>query len=87
MERHLSRELRDQGELDKLQRTLPERFRQIHPATLGKECCICLEDHWPLVAMVPCGHVSACRKCATPLHRCPVCNTPKTVVTYLYASR
>lgn len=40
-------------------------------------CIICLEK-MRNVAFLPCGHVIACRDCATKMSDCPVCRQPRT---------
>lgn len=39
-----------------------------------KICIVCLEQRRQICA-VPCGHISMCHACATPISDCPVCRT------------
>ena len=51
--------------------TLPGKLRDV---TYGNHsaCTICL-DQPPDVVFLPCGHLTACGKCAASLSKCPIC--------------
>lgn len=48
-----------------------------------KLCKICFVEEMN-TALVPCGHVFACFKCAVPLSRCPVCHERKERLFVVY---
>ena len=52
-------------------------------ATKGETCKVCYENDAD-AAFIPCGHVTACIKCATRCNICPVCRTPYHDIMKLY---
>jgi len=46
-------------------------------------CSICMEKI-ASIAMVPCGHLCCCEKCAAGLKLCPVCRAPVTKTQVIY---
>ena len=49
-----------------------------------KKCVICLDEHLS-VALIPCGHMIACKKCAKKLpHVCPICRGAITDTLKIY---
>jgi len=49
----------------------------------SEKCSVCM-DKAATVAMVPCGHLCCCSKCATGLTSCPVCRAPVTKTQVIY---
>lgn len=48
-----------------------------------KVCKVCYNRPYDTVFM-PCGHVVACRKCATSVSKCPLCNDQYTNIVRIY---
>jgi len=50
----------------------------------GEKCVVCM-DQKATIAMLPCGHLCCCEKCASGMKACPLCRAPisKTQVIYV----
>lgn len=59
-----------------------EKLRRLQEEKL---CKICMAKDIS-VALIPCGHLVACKECAEALNKCPVCctNIMKRQETFMY---
>jgi hypothetical protein len=57
------------------QKVMGQKPAKVYEDEEQRDCLVCLEDPKAII-LVPCGHYSLCRGCASLLSKCPLCRSP-----------
>jgi len=69
----------NEGKKEKIEEGVKEKL-----AESPKQFCVICEEKFVEVALLPCGHLSFCSKCAEPLKQCPICRKDVTQTARIY---